>query len=78
MPRVRPRITVPGVNRELLHTSLARLIPIRPWLALASFVTGVLITVPAFYLHNLWLALLGAPFLGGALGVLLIPLPYRR
>lgn len=78
MPRARPRITVPGVNRERVHTSLARLIPIRPWLALASFLTGVVITVAAFYGHNLWLALAGAPFLGGALGVLLIPLPYPR
>ncbi|MFN2383786.1 MAG: hypothetical protein ABR559_05920 [Gemmatimonadota bacterium] len=66
------------MNRERLHAALARLIPVRHWLALASFVTGVLITVCAFHNHNLWLALAGAPFLGGALGVLLIPLPYSR
>ena len=57
---------------------LARLIPVRPWIALALFVIGVAITVPAFYLHSLWLALAGAPFLGGALVFLLLPLPYPR
>lgn len=57
---------------------LARLIGVRPWLALGSLLLGVAITVPAFATHNLWLALAGAPFLGGALGVLLIPLPYSR
>jgi hypothetical protein len=57
---------------------LERLIPVRAWMALALFVTGVVITVPAFYLHSLWLAIAGAPFLGGALGFLLLPLPYRR
>lgn len=57
---------------------LERLIPVRPWIALGLLVVGVAITVPAFYLHNLWLALAGAPFLGGALAFLLIPLPYPR
>jgi phosphotransferase system glucose/maltose/N-acetylglucosamine-specific IIC component len=57
---------------------LARMIPVRPWIALALFLIGVLITVAAFWLHNLWLALAGAPFLGGAIGFLLLPLPYPR
>jgi hypothetical protein len=39
---------------------------------------GVAITIPAFKNHNLWLAIAGGPFLGGALGILLIPLPYPR
>lgn len=58
--------------------ALARLIPVRPFLALVSFLVGVAITVPAFYLHHLEAAILGLVFLGGALVVLLIPLPYRR
>lgn len=62
---------------ETVHPVLQRLIPARPWIALALFLTGVAITVPAFYLHNLWLALIGAAPLGGALGFLMIPLPYR-
>lgn len=62
----------------MLRDKLPRFIPVRPWAALASFVIGVLITVAAFWLHDLWLALLGAPFLGGGLLILLIPLPYPR
>lgn len=58
--------------------ALARLIPIRPWIALSSFLLGAAITVPAFIGHDLYLALVGAVFLGGALGVLLLPLPYPR
>jgi hypothetical protein len=58
--------------------ALARLIPIRPWIALSSFLLGAAITVPAFIGHDLYLALLGAVFLGGALFTLLIPLPYSR
>jgi hypothetical protein len=58
--------------------ALARLIPIRPWIALGNFLLGAAITVPAFIAHDLWLALAGAVFLGGALGALLIPLPYPR
>jgi hypothetical protein len=61
-----------------LEARLQRLIPLRPWLALGSFVLGVLITIPAFWLHDLWLALAGAPFLAGGLLILLIPLPYCR
>lgn len=57
---------------------LVRLIPVRPFLALVSFLVGVAITVPAFYLHDLVAAILGLVFLGGALVVLLIPLPYPR
>lgn len=60
------------------EAALARLIPVRPWIALASFLLGVAITVPAFYGHNLWAALVGLPLLAGGLVVLLIPLPYPR
>ena len=58
--------------------TLARLIPVRPWIALTHFLLGAAITAPSFYLHNLWGAILGLVILGGALGVLLIPLPYSR
>ena len=61
-----------------MHRLLARFMPIRPWAALVLFVIGVAITVPAFRNHDLWLAIAGAPFLLGGLGVLLIPLPYPR
>lgn len=64
--------------RETIEKLLSRLIAVRPWIALACLVAGIAITVAAFYIHNLWLALAGAPFLGGAIGVLLIPLPYAR
>ncbi|HUP00489.1 MAG TPA: hypothetical protein VM737_03085 [Gemmatimonadota bacterium] len=64
--------------RGRIEPLLARLIPLRPWIALGSLIVGILLTVPAFYLHNLWLALIGAVPLGGALGILLIPLPYAR
>ena len=58
--------------------ALARLIPIRPWIALGSFLLGAAITVPAFIAHDLYLAVAGLVFLGGALITLLIPLPYPR
>jgi hypothetical protein len=61
-----------------LKDSLARLIPLRPWIALALLLTGVAITITAFRQHNLWLALLGGAPLAGALGFLLIPLPHSR
>jgi hypothetical protein len=61
-----------------MEAPLARLIPARPWIALVLFVVGVGVTVYAFANHNLWIALAGAPFLGGGLGFLLIPLPYPR
>jgi hypothetical protein len=61
-----------------IDSMLERFIGVRPWVALLSFLIGVAITVPAFWLHNLWLALAGAPFLGGGLLVLLVPLPYPR
>lgn len=57
---------------------LARLIPVRPWIALVSFLVGVLVTVPAFYYHEFWLAVAGLLPLGGALVVLLVPLPFER
>ena len=63
---------------DRIRPALARLIPMRAKLALASLVLGILLTVPAFYLHDLWLALIGALPLGGALGLLLIPLPHPR
>ena len=58
--------------------TLARLIPVRPWIALSNFLLGAAITVPAFYMHDLLLAVIGLALLGGALFVLLIPLPYPR
>ncbi|MGH7566070.1 MAG: hypothetical protein ACREK2_04490 [Gemmatimonadota bacterium] len=58
--------------------ALARLIPVRPWIALTNFLLGAAITAPAFYLHDLLLAVIGLVILGGALLVLLIPLPYPR
>lgn len=64
--------------RGNVRSQLARFIPIRPWVALINLVIGIAITVPAFYLHDLNLALLGAVFLGGALGVLILPLPHPR
>ncbi|HET6361383.1 MAG TPA: hypothetical protein VFH11_04940, partial [Gemmatimonadota bacterium] len=63
---------------SMRERALARLIPIRPWIALGNFLLGAAITVPAFIAHDLYLALLGAVFLGGALFTLLIPLPYSR
>lgn len=63
---------------DRIRPALARLIPLRAKLALASLVLGILLTVPAFYLHDLWLALIGALPLGGALALLLIPLPHAR
>ncbi|MEJ2151931.1 MAG: hypothetical protein P8Y29_03015 [Gemmatimonadota bacterium] len=64
--------------RETIHKLLTRFIPLRPWVALVLLLIGLAITIPAFKNHSLWLALAGAPFLGGALGILLIPLPYPR
>lgn len=61
-----------------LKDTLARLIPLRPWIALALLLTGIAITVLAFWTHDLWLALIGAVPLAGALGFLLIPLPHPR
>ena len=66
------------MDSETLHAALARLIPIRGKLALASLVLGILVTVVSFYLHDLWLALVGALPLGGSLALLLIPLPHPR
>ena len=57
---------------------LARLIPIRPWIALVLFLVGAGATVVAFRDHNLWLAIAAFPILAGGLGFLLIPLPYQR
>ena len=57
---------------------LARLIPVRPWIALGHFLLGAAITVPSFWMHNLWGAIVGLLILGGALGFLLVPLPYNR
>lgn len=64
--------------REAMQKLLTRFIRVRPWAALLFLLIGVAITIPAFKNHNLWLAIAGAPFLGGALGILLIPLPYPR
>lgn len=76
MPATSRGVSVASMVRATIERHLARLIPLRPWIALALFIIGVAITVPAFYLHDLGLALAGALPLGGALGVLLIPLPY--
>lgn len=61
-----------------IRSALARLIPLRPWISLALLVTGIVVTVPAFWLHDLWLALIGLVPLVGALAFLLIPLPHPR
>lgn len=66
------------MTRATIERHLARLIPLRPWIALGLLILGVAITIPAFYIHDLWLAIVGALPLGGALGILLIPLPYAR
>ncbi|HET6340666.1 MAG TPA: hypothetical protein VFG78_00625 [Gemmatimonadota bacterium] len=66
------------MDTERLYAALARLIPIRAKIALGSLALGILLTVVSFYLHDLWLALVGAVPLGGALGLLLIPLPHPR
>lgn len=63
---------------ERTRAALARLIPARPWIALGLLVVGIAITIPSFWLHDLWLALAGLPFLAGALVFLLIPLPFGR
>jgi hypothetical protein len=55
---------------ETIRKLLTRFIPLRPWVALVLLLIGLAITI--------WLSLAGAPFLGGALGILLIPLPYPR
>jgi hypothetical protein len=66
------------MTREAIEKLLTRFIRVRPWIALVFLLIGVAITIPAFKNHNLWLAIAGGPFLGGALGILLIPLPYPR
>lgn len=63
---------------EKIRHSLAPLIPLRPWIALALLLTGIAISIPAFWLHNLWAALLGLALMGGALVFLLVPLPHPR
>ena len=63
---------------EKIRGMLAKLIPVRPYIALGHFVVGALITVMAFYGHSFVLAVIGLLILGGALGFLLIPLPYER
>lgn len=75
MPPARGPASLPAMA---LQDTLARVIPLRPWIALALLLTGVTITIAAFRLHDLWLALLGAVPLAGALGFLLIPLPHSR
>lgn len=66
------------MDTQRIQAALARLIPIRAKLALSSLLLGILLTVVSFWLHDLWLALVGALPLGGALALLLIPLPYPR
>jgi hypothetical protein len=66
------------MDTERIYAALARLIPIRAKIALGSLILGILLTVGSFYLHDLWLALVGALPLGGSLALLLIPLPHPR
>ena len=66
------------MDTEKIHAALGRLIPVRAMLALGSLVVGIVITVISFWRHDLWLALIGALPLGGALALLLIPLPHPR
>ena len=61
-----------------MRQTLASLIPLRPWIALGLLLTGIAVSIPAFWLHNLWAALLGLLLMGGALVFLLIPLPHSR
>ena len=63
---------------EKTKARLAPLIGIRPWIALGLLLTGIAITIPAFWIHNLWLALVGLAPLVGSLLFLLIPLPHSR
>lgn len=63
---------------EKIRHSLTRLIPVRPWIALALLLTGIAISVSAFWLHHLWGALLGLALMGGALVFLLVPMPHPR
>lgn len=63
---------------ENIRHSLAALIPVRPWIALGSLLTGVAISIGAFWLHDFWAAVLGLALMGGALVFLLIPLPHPR
>lgn len=58
--------------------TLARLIPVRPWIALGHFLLGGTIAALSFYFHDLLWGAIGLLILGGALGSLLIPLPYSR
>lgn len=74
-----PSAEVPfGPMTERIKTRLARLIPVRPWIALSMLLLGIAISIPSFYYHDLWTALVGLALMGGALGFLLIPLPYPR
>ncbi|MDX1660936.1 MAG: hypothetical protein R3326_04015 [Gemmatimonadota bacterium] len=63
---------------EKIRHTLASLIPLRPWIALGMLLVGIVISIFAFWYHDLWSALLGLVVMGGALGFLLIPLPYPR
>ena len=58
--------------------NLTRLIPVRPWIALGHFLLGGMIAALSFYFHDLLWATIGLVIVGGALGSLLIPLPYPR
>lgn len=63
---------------DRVRAALDRFGALRAKLALGSLVLGILLTIPAFYLHDLWLALIGALPLGGALALLLVPVPHGR
>lgn len=61
-----------------VHLALGRLIPLRPWIALALLLPGIAVSVAAFWLHHLWGALFGLALMGGALVFLLVPMPHPR
>ncbi|MBW3660254.1 MAG: hypothetical protein KY397_01295 [Gemmatimonadetes bacterium] len=63
---------------ERIRPSLAPLIPLRPWIALTLLLLGMAVSIPAFWLHHLWAAIVGLLLMGGALVFLLIPLPFPR
>lgn len=73
-----PARAATSLLRMALKENLARLIPLRPWIALGLLLVGIALTVTAFRTHDFWLALLGGAPLAGALGFLLIPLPHPR
>ncbi len=75
---MRRRIASASLAPMDLRPTLARLIPLRPWIALGMLLVGIALTIVAFRTHDFWLAVVGGAPLAGALGFLLIPLPHPR